>query len=385
MSVRRFGGRHARLEALESRQLLAGDVLVSVVNGNLVVEGDELGNQVAITAGPEPGAYIVRGLDGTNIVQSPAPAEGTPTVNEVIVTGVTDGARIGLGAGDDRLVLANLGFRGGVFIRMGEGNDEVAIGLQPATEPNPEIGSLVQTDANGSVRIGGPLSIGTGEGNDRVHIDQANIGGQLHVETGLDDDVVRLGHPTPPPSEDPTALVTDSEMQSGTMPSLREARGVDIDLGAGHDEFFADAIKVNLGLSVNGGEGDDALLAHHAWVGGPLSLLGGGGDGADNVDLAHVRAGTAAVLTGAGRDHVRIVDSVFRVLGVALGEGDDRLDLRGNTAQWAVLLGGAGTDALHNMGGNRFKHRFVHGFEPLPTPADEVDSTVPDLASELSQ
>jgi hypothetical protein len=165
-------------------------------------------------------------------------------------------------------------------------------------------------------------------------------------------------------------------MQPEIMPSLRVARGVDIDLGAGHDEFFADAIKVNRGLSVNGGEGDDALHAHHAWVGGPLSLLGGGGNGADNVDLARVRASTAAVLTGAGNDHVRIVDSVFRVLGVVLGEGDDRLDLRGNTAQWAAFLGGEGTDTLHDMGGNRFKHRFVLGFEPLPAPANEVDTTV---------
>jgi hypothetical protein len=259
---------------------------------------------------------------------------------------------------------------------MGEGNDEVVIGLRPVTEPNPEIGSLVPTEANGSVRIGGPLSIGTGEGNDRIHIDQTYIGGQLHVETGADEDVVRLGHPTPPPSEDLAASVTDSETQPEIMPSLRVARGVDIVLGAGHDEFFADGIKVNRGLSVNGGEGDDALHVHHAWVGGPLSLLGGGGDGADNVDLARVRAGTAAVMTGAGSDHVRIVDSVFRVLGVVLGEGDDRLDLRGNTAQWAAFLGGEGTDALHGMGGNRFKHRFVHGFEPLPTPADEVDTTV---------
>ncbi|MBL9165481.1 MAG: hypothetical protein JNL18_22335 [Planctomycetaceae bacterium] len=208
------------------------------------------------------------------------------------------------------------------------------------------------------------------------NIDQSNIGGQLHVETGLDDDVVRLGHPTPPPSEGPAASVTDSVMQSEMMPSLRVARGVDIDLGAGHDEFFADAIKVNRGLSVNGGEGDDALHAYHAWVGGPLSLLGGGGDGADNVDVARVRAGTAAVLTGAGSDHVRIVDSVFRGLGVVLGKGDDRLDLRGNTAQWAAFLGGDDTDVLHNRDGNRFKHRFVQGFEPLPKPAAELDTTV---------
>jgi hypothetical protein len=376
MSVRRFCGRRARIEALEPRQLLAGDVSVSVVEGNLIVEGDELENQVAITAGPEPGAYIVRGLDGTNIVQSPAPAEGMPPVSEVVVTGVTGGARIGLGAGDDRLVLANVGFRGGVSVRMGEGNDGVAIGLRPVPMPNAQPASLPPMDAPGSVRIGGPLNIGTGEGNDRVQIDQAGIGGQLHVETGMGDDVVRLGHAPPPPAEMPPATLAESAKPPEMQPALRVARGINVDLGAGHDELIADAVMAQHGLSINGGEGNDSLHAHHVGSGGPLMLLGGGGDGADRVDLAHVRAGTAVVMTGAGNDHVRIVDSVFRVLGVALGEGDDTLDLRGNAAQWAFFLGGEGTDALHDRGGNRFAHRFVHGFEPLPSPGDAVDPAV---------
>ena len=80
MSVRRFCGRRAgRSKRLEPRQLLAGDVSVSVVGGNLVVEGDELGNGSLSRPVPSAGAlYRFRGLDGTNMVQSPAPAEGTP-------------------------------------------------------------------------------------------------------------------------------------------------------------------------------------------------------------------------------------------------------------------------------------------------------------------
>ena len=95
MAVSKFGRRRARIEALETRQLLAGDVMVGVVGGNLVVQGDELGNQVAITAGAEPGSYVVRGLDGTNIVQASGEAGEGPAVHEVVVTGVTRGARIG--------------------------------------------------------------------------------------------------------------------------------------------------------------------------------------------------------------------------------------------------------------------------------------------------
>ncbi len=364
MSMRRIVGRFARIEALESKQLLAGDVLVSVVGGNLVVQGDDLGNQIAITAGPEPGAYIVRGFDGTNVMQSPTPVESASPTSEVIVTGVTGGARIGLGNGDDRLVMADVGFRGGVFVRMGEGNDGVSIGMRP--DPAPEIDALSVNGAPGAVRIGGPLSIGTGAGNDRIQIDHAAIAGELRVEAGEGEDVVRLGHPMPTNDENPTPTAAELTRPPETRDASLVAQGINIDLGTGRDEFFGDVVRAMNGFHVKGSEGEDALHLHHIWSGGPLVLDGGGGDSSDLVELDHVRAGTAVITTGAGGDHVKIVDSAFRVLGVVLGDGDDKLDLRGNAAQWAFFLGGEGTDTLHNLGGNRFGHRFVFGFETPP-------------------
>lgn len=370
MSARTFGGRRARFESLELRQLLAGDVTVSVVEGNLVVEGDELANQIAITAGEVPGTYIVRGLDGTNVVHSPTPTAETSPVDEVVVTGVTGDARIGLGAGDDRLVVSNVGFRGGVLVRMGEGNDEVAIGLRPVPEANPESVSTAEPEMSDFVRIRGALKIGTGEGDDKVHVDHAVIGGQLRVEAGRGEDVVRLGHADPPTPGDLTSAT------AVVRNVLRVDQGIDVELGAGRDQLFADAVLTGHGLLANGGEGEDALHTHHVRSGGPLVLLGGGGDSADTIDVARVRAGTALLATGDGNDHVRIVDSAFRVLGVALGNGDDSLRLRGNKAGWAFLLGGDGTDELHNVSGNRFGHHFDYGFESHADPSDEPDSIV---------
>lgn len=360
MCAKKSRARGTRIERLEARQLMAGDVFVNVVEGNLIVEGDAQGNQVAITAGPEPGSYLIRGLDGTNIVR-PAAEVSTPA-NEVVVKGVTGGARIALGAGDDRLVLANASFRGGVAIRMGEGNDGVAIGLRPTVEA----GSETPAPLPGSVRIGGPLSISTGEGNDRVHVDQVSIGGPLNIETGGGNDAVRLGHQSPPPVE----LVTDAEADAKpeVVPALRVMQAINVNLGVGNDEFNADAVKTDQGMNVNAGEGSDALRIDQLWSGGPLTLIGGPGDGADNIDLAHARAAMAFINTGAGNDHVRILDSAFRVLGIALEDGDDSLAVGNTQAEWAFALGGDGLDTLRNLGGNRFGHRFVRGFETIVDP-----------------
>lgn len=357
MSARKFRARGTRIERLEARQMMAGDVLVNVVEGNLIVEGDAQGNQVAITAGPEPGSYLVRGLDGTNIVR-PAADVASPAI-EVVVKGVTGGARIALGAGDDRLALANASFRGGVSIRMGEGNDGVAIGLRPVVEA----GSETPAPSPGSVRIGGPLNISTGEGNDRVHLDQAGIGGPLNIETGGGNDAVRLGHQSPPPVE--LAADTGVDSKPEIVPALRVMQAVNVNLGTGNDEFNADAVKTDQGMNVNAGEGSDALHIDQLWSSGPLTLIGGPGDGADNIDLAHARAAMAFINTGAGNDRVRILDSAFRVLGVALEDGDDTLAVGNTKAEWAFALGGEGLDTLRNLGGNRFGRRFVYGFETM--------------------
>lgn len=360
MSAKKFRARGTRIERLEARQMMAGDVFVNVVEGNLIVEGDAQGNQVAITSGPEPGSYLVRGLDGTNIVR-PAAEVATP-MNDVVVKGVTGGARIALGAGDDRLVLADASFRGGVSIRMGDGNDDVAIGLRPVAADSPE----TPMPPPGSVRIGGPLSISTGDGNDRVHVDQAGIGGPLNIETGGGSDAVRLGHQSPPPVE--LAADTEADAKPEIVPALRVMQGINVNLGAGDDEFNANAVKVDQGMNVNAGEGSDALHIDQLWSGGPLTLFGGPGDGADNIDLSHARAATAFINTGAGNDRVRILDSAFRVLGVALEAGDDTLAVGNTQAEWAFALGGEGVDTIRNLGGNRFGHRFVYGFETIVDP-----------------
>ena len=64
--------RKLTFQTLESRQLMAGDVHVSVLNGDLKIEGDIKDNDVAVFQVIQqgqvvPGRFFVNGLNGTTI------------------------------------------------------------------------------------------------------------------------------------------------------------------------------------------------------------------------------------------------------------------------------------------------------------------------------
>ena len=310
-------GRSARFEALEQRQLLAGDVLVNVVRGDLLIRGDAEGNEIAVTAGAEPGTYVVAGLNGTTVHQ-----EGQTPATEVRVSGVRNDVRIGLG----------------------EGNDSVSM-----------------VDA----RVAGSVSIHTGAGDDEVTVDQVAARGGLGIDTGEDNDTVSLG------SENDTGATPLGERDGALEGALRIRKGIRVNLGNGNDTLTLENAATHVGIGVNGGLGDDSISASgtSATV---LAVLGG--DGTDTISLNEVRVRHAGIHAGAGNDDVTIEDSVFATLGVALGEGDDTLSIGGNQARFAVFLGGLGEDTLERLSENEFGFRIVRGFE---NPADVNGSTIP--------
>jgi hypothetical protein len=371
---------------------MAGDVSVSVVGGQLVIEGDELGNQIAITSGTEPGSYVVHGLEGTNVILQP-PADPTDpalagesdgdSMSMVVVHGVR-GARIAMGDGNDRVVLREARFHGDVGIRMGMGDDQVVVG--PLRQTMPEPAPLATADGEAppdempmlrpSVGVGGSLRIGTGEGSDRVHVASASIRGTLGVATDGGNDIVVLGKPATDAPVEPVAtfdpLGPVDPMLRGA--ALRVAGGIHIELGEGDDGLTVNMVGAAGGLSADGGLGGDHLGVRASRVGRALLLFGGEGEGADHVVVNHVAAHVAGIRTGAGNDTVRIIDSLFHLLGVALDGGNDSLAVEGNKAYAAVLLGGEGEDTLLGLSHNRFRRQLVRGFE-LP-PMDSVGGAI---------
>lgn len=119
--------RRFQVEALERRNLMAGNVLVSVNNGVLNVVGDAQANQVEIHQSTV-NWYNVTGLNGTTI---------NGKDNKLIR--VTGGMKIDLKAGDDQLSMGGTVFvddvDGALNIVMGAGRDKVTLGRWPSTAP----------------------------------------------------------------------------------------------------------------------------------------------------------------------------------------------------------------------------------------------------------
>ena len=328
--------RRGRFELLEQRQLLAGDVLVNVVDGILMVRGDALDNKIMIAAGAEAGDFVVTGLDGTTVHE-----DGQTPGAEVTVTGVHS-AKVGLGAGNDLVAVVGANVRGHLAIRTGAGDDRVLIGTGGDA---PELVGVLPADV--AVNVRGLLSIDTNGDHDRVAVDDASIG-RLAINAGVGNDDVSLGS---------TAAVDESGAR------LRVHRGIHVNLGDGNDELNMDQLRVRGGIIALGGPGDDTLNAtstrSHA-----LAVLGGGG--MDSVSLTHIDAHHLGIHTGDDSDSVDVRDSVFTSFGVSLGDGNDTLTTAALQARFAVMLGGDGEDTLDVISQNDFAHEVVHGFEIPP-------------------
>lgn len=182
MRNRKSHPRRFWVEPLEAKALLAGDVSASVVDGNLVIHGDTEGNHIALTSADAPGAVLVGGLTLDN--------GDVTTVNgmtgRVRFEGVRNSVLIGLGEGDDSVGLHALAVRGNLAIRMDGGNDRVQAG-RPMPVGNPD--GL----PGPGVRVGGHVFVHMGDGNDRTAIFHSGFS-TMQVDLGTGDDGLAMGH-----------------------------------------------------------------------------------------------------------------------------------------------------------------------------------------------
>jgi hypothetical protein len=317
--------------------LLAGDVTLNVVHGNLILQGDELDNKVLITAAEEPGSYVVSGLDGTNLVQ-----EGEPASTEFIVTGVHS-VRARLGAGNDLIALVGANFRGDVAINAGADDDRVFVGTGGDA---PELVGLLPADLSVGVRHS--LTINAGNGNDQVSVDDVAIGRGLVIHAGFGNDTATLG----------SSAVAD---EPGAR--LRVQGGVHVGLGEGNDGLTMNQIRAQRAIVVQGGAGDNSVNANMT-SSHTMAVRGGGG--VDTVALTGLHVRHLGIHTGESDDSVDVRDSVFGSFGVALGNGNDTLTTSALQARLAVQLGDKGEDTLNVLSENTFAHEVIRGFEVPP-------------------
>jgi hypothetical protein len=365
---RRFGP-----EKLEARQMLAGDVTVSVVAGLLAISGDSADNAISISATANPNEFTIASADA-----------GDTTINGGVAPVTVGGAM-------------------GINISLWDGSDEIEFdttnraihisgGLDINLWKSSFLGNNIQVIGNNGITVAGNLNLLSDGDLEFLNFDNVDVAGDLIIDLGPNDNMDARGQLRFEGGSvgGDVRIDTFGEYQ---FDILTEIQGnVFIDAATTGDSYriessIGGSLTANLynsHLNIGSTEiGGDMIVEGAAWVtvqdsridghvlmelfqsqiGSQVSFVGGnwtsaynhvggnfvvtidanepsvilyylnvendlvvrGGDGADNARLNNVRAGNSLLIdTGAGNDVVWVHNSS------AYGE--------------AAILGGAGSD-----------------------------------------
>ncbi len=272
---RRHNSRATAFERLESRLLLAGNVLVSLTESRLEITGDDQSNDLELVA--SPGALSLKGRLGTTINGTDAPfvvsASSTTLDRDLIV-------------------------------RLLGGSDVFSVG----------------TD----VTIRGPVSVSLGAGDDQFNLTGANLVERLRVDTGAGVDSVSLNRLVA--EEDVIVNSSDSLLMAISESTLRQSLAVSS--GAAADTIVLNTTAVTGGVSLRTGRGDDNVLLKSSTLRSSLYVDAGAGRDVAWLDGTTV-GGRTSLWMRQGDDSVRIQGSTVLSRSLVVGAllGADQLEI----------------------------------------------------------
>ena len=361
-------------EPLEKRQMLAGDVTASVSGGVLTITGDNVSNNIAISAGANAGEVVVSGATTTGT------DEGNTLVNgqadAVTFTGVTDDIVVQMNEGFDKVVVTDLDIAGDFRATLGAGNDSLIFRSAASMSADLDLNGTAEL-TYGPVHIGGDVRVFGGFGNDRFVTADARIDGDLEFFGGAGNDQVAVSGSvaTNGVGDDVTLdlgtgentvnasnfsvggdlSIDDQEATAGSSVTLFNVHvegDIDLDTSDFNDTVVVqgstgvDAQLHAVNVAVDTGAGDDSITVRHVTAG---TLDVSSGTGHDTVLIANAAVSdTLQIRTWAGRDTVTINDVEVAHLRVDTGSGNDLASVKLNNvdAVDAVFNTGAGTDTL---------------------------------------
>ncbi len=303
---RRFG-----VESLEGRELMAGNVDVTLSNGNLLLTGDNLGN-------------------GVQIRQISA--------NKLAVVGIKQAGANTLINGAGFQVFS--GVTGAVTFNMNGGNDQVDVSDgQGFFASQPGLPATFQP-----VDFASNVTVNLGDGNDLLAMEDADVFGALKIDGGFDNgvDTIRLDG-------------VDTKGKTGSL-EIDTRGGADV-----VDIEFADLGSVD----IDSGNENDFVKIFFADISGDLTIRTQAGD--DLVQLFDINILDDLLIdAGNNNDVVAAVEvAVSDEIDILMGFGDDTLQLFQLTGADSELDGGPGTDRLEDAGENVFGFLDIDSFEQI--------------------
>ncbi len=286
-----------RMESLENRIALAGDVVAALEGSLLVVAGDNLANELSITQNAA-GDVTLLGLNGTTVNGLSSLTLANPLLNsaeirmeggndKLTVTGLRTSTdlNIDLGAGNDAAnVVANAG--GNLSVKGEVGNDTVTVrGTRVGIDLNVEMGTGTANVNLRNSNIGGNTTVITDVLNDRVTAANLRMGGDLSIETKEGADNVQASLIT---ARSFTAI-TDKGADIVTATDVRVSDDVNVETSTGDDRVTLTRVSAGNSVKVNTDGGNDLVVA--TIVSAAVDAIFAGGDGFDTFDNNGVTAG----------------------------------------------------------------------------------------------
>jgi len=344
--------RRLLLEGLEARQVLSGDVVAAIDTGALVITGNNLGNNIVISAGPNAGEVTVSG--GKIAGQAGTETTVNGQLAAMTFSGFGGEIRLAMQGGDDQVLITNLRIEGSVEAFLGDGDDTLSI---QSNGPNDTDITLNDGSAItfGAARLGVFVSVTGGDGDDKLAIRNLTANGYLAFAGGAgNDDFVqagtlaannRLGGSLTLNMDggadrvsiqrlsilgdlivnDATGGIAnvriDSASVSGTARIVTPNSGDVITLGI---DGLASAFVANR-LIVNANRGYDQITLRNVKT---QELIVHAGAGNNNVSLTHVSAAESLTITAeAGADNVSLTAVVTDLLVARTWGGNDKITL----------------------------------------------------------
>lgn len=257
-------------EALEPRILLSGNVVATLIGGDLFLSGDDEANDFSLEA-----------IDNDIVLVG----------NETLINGRSDDfvvARntdqlpgnifLNTKGGDDQVIISeNVEIRHSLVVLTGQGNDSVGIAGAVNGKAIINTGSGDDTVAFRDSEINGNLFVNTGSGNDVLSITGSTVGGKLKAVTSRGNDAV---------------VVEDSQFST-----------IVVSTGIGNDELVADASSVSGVFKARMGTGTDVVSMQNMDIEGHSILtLGSGNDVV--ISQGNDIKGSSVVVGGLGTDQV---------------------------------------------------------------------------------
>ena len=220
----KFVPNNLNYQSLEPRQLLAGDVSVSLNQDILEVTGDVQANEFQIV-GTANGQAQVIAPTGTTINGNAGPFVANVALRNVVVR---------LNGGDDMLSISGLVLKSQLIVEGGDGNDSINIG-----------------DIN--VRN---LTVDGGDGNDVLQFHNVFSARDLRIQSQAGDDTISITALT---SNTLLAVDTGAGADLVAIDNLGVRKAIDLSVGDGDDRVFMTGLIYGYNTNIFLGTGNDTL------------------------------------------------------------------------------------------------------------------------------